>query len=302
MTVRERVRAFRFYYKAHSLALYREAFENYREAWWFPFLGAGRFVPRSMPRPILVPRAYWTMLATAGRLALIGAHPTWKANRLHVSYRDLTFVAPPTGKIIGFSLKSIFVDDVWKMQGFDLAGKTVLDVGAYVGDSSLAFAARGATVHAFEPFPEFRHYLETNVRLNNLQERIRVHAVGLSDRNATIQDPEELDALARAGHGEAFTPGDDGLARGISLVDALGYFQANAIGPIAFLKLNCEGCEYALFRDRKVLEYLRPERIVMEYHQGGECLYRFLLDQRYAVDWSRRTAPKGLMYADRKRG
>lgn len=302
MGLRETVRAFRLYYKTEAFELYRKAFKNHLHAWWFPFFGSGRYIPRDGSQPIIVPRSYWTMLATASRLVLIGARPTWSGGSVSVRFHDLRFLAPARSKLIGSGLKRIYLEDLFRIKNEDLAGKTVVDVGAYIGDSSVAFALRGATVHAFEPLPAFQQYLYANAELNNVQDRITVHTVGLSDKTSRIQEAAELRALASVQHGwsgmvdaaERKEP-----AQRVLVVEALPYLQASGIGEIDILKLNCEGCEYALFRDTRLLTYLRPRRIILEYHKGGESLYRFFLDQGYEVDWPNPAASKAYMFAIR---
>lgn len=56
----------------------------------------------------------------------------------------------------------------------------VLDIGANIGNHSLAFATRAAQVHAFEPIPEIHALLRQNVEQNALQ-NVTLHAVALSD-------------------------------------------------------------------------------------------------------------------------
>jgi len=59
----------------------------------------------------------------------------------------------------------------------------VLDIGANIGNHSLAFATQAAAVHAFEPLPEVVAVLEHNVKQNGL-ENIHVHPYALSDENS----------------------------------------------------------------------------------------------------------------------
>jgi tRNA G37 N-methylase Trm5 len=52
-------------------------------------------------------------------------------------------------------------------------GKTVVDVGAYIGDSSIYFALKGAKrVIAIEPCPKAFKEMLDNIRLNNLEDVI----------------------------------------------------------------------------------------------------------------------------------
>ena len=59
---------------------------------------------------------------------------------------------------------------------FDLTGKVVVEGGAYVGDTALYYAQRGATVHSFEPDPRTFALAERNIALNpELSGRIHLH-------------------------------------------------------------------------------------------------------------------------------
>ena len=73
--------------------------------------------------------------------------------------------------------------------GRTLEGRTVLDVGANIGVSIVPLmrlfgAERGV---AFEPAPDAVEMLELNVSLNDLGDRVRVMAMGLSDRDGTLE-------------------------------------------------------------------------------------------------------------------
>lgn len=268
----------RLFYK--NKPLFREAFVDGHRALFYPFVGSEIFMPRNNVAPVYIPREYWSMLPTASRLVLAGAHPSWEDGKLHVRYEGMHFVAPSHGKMIGNSLREIFEEDVYRLGKRDLTGKVVLDIGAYVGDSSLAFALRGAVVHAFEPLPEFQAYLAENIRLNALEGKVIVHGVGLSNRDALPAEAE------------------------IRLVDAVQYLDEQHIDRVDILKLDCEGCEYGLFENDRLLKRLNPREIIMEYHRGGESLYKFFCERGYRVDWPEHEDDVGYMYitADRDVG
>jgi FkbM family methyltransferase len=305
MSLRDRVRNYRLYYKRHTLEVYRQAFKNYVKAWWFPFFGSGEFVPRDGSATVTVPRRRWPMLATASKLVLLGAQPRWTPEAMYVSYGDLTLTAPPTARLMATGLQSIFLDDVWRMKHVDLGNKIVVDIGAYVGDSSVAYALRGARVHAFEPLPLFQEYLRENARLNHVEHLITIHPVGLGDKDEDITNGSRLAEMASIGHGEGVRRSAGGnLETRITLVDAISYFRQHGIGAVDVLKLNCEGCEYALFKDTTILDYLRPRYLAMEFHQGGDQLFAFLTEHGYTVDWpsaNERPKPKkGKLFAQRR--
>ncbi|MDT8398443.1 MAG: FkbM family methyltransferase [Pseudomonadales bacterium] len=56
----------------------------------------------------------------------------------------------------------------------------VLDIGANIGNHSLAFATQAAFVHAFEPLPEVFALLSRNIAQNRLS-HVHAHNVALSD-------------------------------------------------------------------------------------------------------------------------
>lgn len=73
--------------------------------------------------------------------------------------------------------------------GRTLEGRTVLDVGANIGVSIVPLmrlfgAERGI---AFEPAPDAVEILELNVALNDLSDRVKVMALGLSDRDGALE-------------------------------------------------------------------------------------------------------------------
>lgn len=303
MSVRDHVRALRLYYR--SLPLIRRAFGGAVRAAWFPLFGRGVFQPRGGGAPVIVPRRCWTMLPSASRLVLAGARPEWRDDALHIEFGDLRLVGPAADKSLAFSFIEIFINDVYRLADLDLAGRTVLDVGANVGDSSVAFAMRGAHVHAFEPLPSLQRYLERNTALNGLGDRITVHAVALSDRDATatvrVRAGGSANASCVAARAEPRHRADN-VTEEMRLVEAGRYLADHGIAHADVIKLDCEGCEYALLRNTDLLRKLRPQRIVLEYHMGGAELAADLGGLGYRVDWPQPEAAVGYLYAQRVKG
>jgi FkbM family methyltransferase len=294
MSLRHRLRAARVYLK--SWALFRESFHDPAKALRLPFSERITFHPLASAAPVEVPGEYWTMLPTVCRLLAQGALPAWSGGELQVRFRGFLFHAPPLDKSIGWTLKENFIDDVYGLGEADLAGKTVLDIGAFIGDSTVALAARGAFVHAFEPVPLIRAYLEKNVAANGLAERVRIHPVGLSDRTGRIT--MRLNVAGLAGATAKEQKKDAAYERNLvtqelQLVEAFDYLRSAGIDAAQVVKLDCEGCEYALFRDDALLKRFRPERVMMEYHEGGAPLCEALERHGYLVSWNHRGSVQG---------
>jgi FkbM family methyltransferase len=163
------------------------------------------------------------------------------------------------------------IAEVWKADQYgvepaDVAGKTVVDVGANIGAFSvLAASMRAARVVAFEPEPANARILRLNAA-GAPKIEIREEALGAADAELILAPgpggvhgggshallPEELEARAAA---------EDPQNVVVPLRHA-GAALAE-IGPVGLLKLDCEGSEYAIC---SVLDFTQIERIVGEWH------------------------------------
>ena len=292
MSLRILARRFRFYYKPNSCELYRQAFQNYRHARWFPFFGDGTFIPHNGMPVIHVPRNRWGSLATAARLVLMGAYPRWDDETLTIEWNGFTFVQPAAERWT----PQIMLEDPWRTKQQSLKGKIVVDIGAFIGDSSVAYAVGGATVYAFEAVPIFAHYAARNAKLNGLDDRISIHPVGLSNRSGVVADPDEIRSIASMSHN--CLP-DNAASQQIQLVDAVTYLRAHGITRADIVKMNCEGCEYDLIGDTRLLHYLNPESVLVDYHYGSEPLQKVFAELGYAVEDSNLGEERGSLFATR---
>ncbi len=298
--LRRTVRRLRFFYKPDCRELYREHLADYARTLLFPFVGGGRAVFKDGTE-VRIPRPYIDMLATCCRLRAIGARPVWRQGEMEVEFKGYRFFGPPDTKLMPLSLRGFLVEDIWRTGGDAISGKTVMDVGGHIGVFAVACAKQGALVHVFEPFPVFQEYIRKNAEANGVRDRVVVHGVGLSDRERLIDETAALAEIASSSHGGGGWE-EKGLA--ISFVHAVDYLQRQSIGEVHFLKMNCEGCEYALLGDERFLDLVRPERIALEYHRGGEPIDAALRRMGYEVDWEdgspeRQARKKGWIFARR---
>jgi FkbM family methyltransferase len=151
----------------------------------------------------------------------------------------------------------------------NVSGRDVVDVGAFVGDSSIYFALKGAKkVIAIEPHPGAYAEMLENIRLNNLEGVIVPLNAGLAGKPGKIR-VESVNEEETIGTFHRFS--DAGSVEAVTLDDIVGRF---GIREGAVLKMDCEGCEY------EVLSAVKPEtlrvfdQILIEYHNG----YRLLRD------------------------
>ncbi|MEM1902714.1 MAG: FkbM family methyltransferase [Pyrobaculum sp.] len=140
----------------------------------------------------------------------------------------------------------------------DVKGGVVLDVGAGIGDSTLFFVSRGARrVYAFEPVEKHFRYLVDNIARNNAVDRVVAFNYGLWVEDGVLKVKYES---FRTGS----SIGDEVELKVRRLGDVLREI-AETEGGIDLVKMNCEGCEYALLTTP--CEVVRLARqYIMEIH------------------------------------
>jgi methyltransferase, FkbM family len=160
---------------------------------------------------------------------------------------------------IASALLRLFSEDIEKTYGdLNVNGKVVADVRAYLGETSVFFARRGAKkVIAYEPM--FWHFLTRNIELNNLTDVVEVRRYGVWFEDETIN--AELDA---AGTGMRYGPVEIELKR------------ADFWDIADVVKMDCGGCEWLLVaQDCKTLRSIE-EYVVKIYGPDAFIMNRLL--------------------------
>ncbi|MDE1869329.1 MAG: FkbM family methyltransferase [Candidatus Micrarchaeota archaeon] len=156
----------------------------------------------------------------------------------------------------------------------DVKGKTVVDIGAFVGDSALYYIIGGgaAKVYAYEPVPSLYELTVSNIRLNSLEKRIAAIRAAASGRNGTVKI-------------------DDGFSHKSVTTKAISLdsiVKAHKINNGA-LKVDCEGCEYDLFSHASSAALKAFDAIHVEYHYGYKDIEERLKREGFKV---RHTRPR----------
>lgn len=188
-------------------------------------------------------------LSTAG-----GGRVNWR-----VSF-DTHEISTPQG--IRFDLESFepvifaetYLQDVHNA-GADLSDKIVIDAGAFVGDTALYFAQRGANVRAYEPDPENFRLLLRNLTLNpELAVRIRPFNSAVGNHGMM-----RVGVGLRGGSGPHAQTSRVVEVPSVSLEDVL----EDCPGHQAFLlKADCKGAEFDFVGQPALTGF---ERLSIEY-------------------------------------
>jgi FkbM family methyltransferase len=156
--------------------------------------------------------------------------------------------------------------DYGEYKSLSVKDRVVVDVGAFVGDSAIYFALKGADkVIALEPHPEAYKEMLENIRLNKLENVIVPINAGLASRRGKICI-ERVDVERTIG--TYHRPSSDGEIIALCLGELINKYGIDSNGA---LKLDCEGCEYDVILNDYAHVKLFDE-IILECHSnvGGK--------------------------------
>ena len=166
----------------------------------------------------------------------------------------------------------------------NVKGMDVVDIGAFVGDSAIYFALRGAKrVIAIEPHPVAYTEMLENIKLNNLEDVITPVNAGLASKPGKICIGDVTVTGTVTTH---YTPGSysggdcEDEAPAVTLGELI---EKYGIQPGAILKMDCEGCEYdVIMNDYEHVRLFRE--LIFEHHADfmkrslGELLSKLAVD------------------------
>ncbi len=228
--------------------------------------------------------------------ALLTPEKSWKesivddGNAIVLSVKNL-----PHWTIYGWwysELKNMFADELYS--SFPVNGKTVIDIGANIADSSIYFISKGAKkVVALEPFPFNFEMGKKNIEINQLSDKIDYVLAGASDKSGEIF----IDAKVEKGYTSfRLVEHKDGFKiPTMTLKDIIDKYHIES----AVLKLDCEGCEYKtiLTSGSDVLQKFSD--ILIEYHNGYKELKEKLETEGFTVSVLNPSELQGYMTAKR---
>lgn len=189
------------------------------------------------------------------------------------------FLIHPTPTIFhfrqGLSLTFTQVFDFWvykenlitKEYPFKATGKPqiVLDIGGHLGTFSI-FAARQSDqvkIYAFEPSPSTFRFLKDNLKLNHLDGQVLAYqeAVFDHDRGASffIDNTSAFRSLVH----QSKTAGK----LSVSTTTLSKIFKQFKIESCDFLKMDCEGAEYAILESAPPEIFNHINAIALEFHR-----------------------------------
>ncbi len=183
----------------------------------------------------------------------------------------------------------VFIEQVYGH--IDPRGRVIVDVGAFVGDSAIYFALRGAEkVIAIEPQPRAYKEMLENIELNNVRDRVVPVNAGLASRPGfVVVEDTNTDASQRPSRK---------VVKAVTLEQVVRDYNVEP----DVLKMDCEGCEFDVIVND--YEHVRLfKELIFEYHEGGRLRLANIMDllsNDYRCRLIEKRANLGLVHCIRK--
>jgi FkbM family methyltransferase len=188
------------------------------------------------------------------------------------------------GSVTNGEAPAIFLDNIYG--NLPVHGKTVIDIGANIADSSIYFAVRGAKkVIGLEPFPKNYEMAKRNVESNNLSDKITLLLAGCGAKRGFVT----ISAYDNNKSWVGSTVKNSSQGFKVPMLTLEDILKQNNLqnGELNILKMDCEGCEYEsiLLASKDVLRSF--SHIQIEYHYGYKDLKYKLEENGFIVSVSK---------------
>ena len=165
--------------------------------------------------------------------------------------------------------KHCFVNDFLTEEDKEyIKNKDIIDAGAYIGDSSLAFSKlTSSNIHAFEPFEESYNKLIENIKLNNVKNVIPAN-FALTDKIGKEKIYLSGDNVQGITSDSSIRPYDKVFIVNTMTIDQ--YVKDNDL-DVGFIKVDGEGAEQKLLKGAiNTIKSQTPILILSIYHNPND--------------------------------
>lgn len=198
----------------------------------------------------------------------------------------------PEEKGIKFSFVDIFLDDVYGLRNAASDYVSILDVGANVGFFALYARIRfpNSVIHSYEPNAQLVPFLNHQASL--AKARVFFEAVG--EKNGTINLIHGSESVLTRS-----VLDNEGVIPQVAFSEAVKRIG----GKVDLVKLDCEGAEWSILKDRRAWENVG--HLTMEYHlfeqqQTHDEIGRLIDAAGFKIDFQKKESNGGFMYASNK--
>jgi len=184
------------------------------------------------------------------------------------------------------SFEENILNDEYQLDSIDINNKTIIDIGANIGDTALNFINKGAKrIYSLEPIPQTYNYLLQNISNNSLNDRIIPFNFGIGNKNETLIIP--IRENASGGNSVTFIERNrqnKQYSKDVEVnIITLDELSQHISAKVDLIKIDCEGCEYSIIQNDHLMKLFNPEIIIIEYHMGEQNIRDWLKNKNYQV-------------------
>jgi len=195
------------------------------------------------------------------------------------------------------AINETFEEKQWDF--LNVQNRSVLDIGAFIGDSSIYFILKGAKkVYAIEPHPDAYKEMLENIKLNNMEDKIIPINMGINYYNSYVSIYKNVPDT----QGTLLKQEEEGIKIPAGkLSDIIDKYNIDA----QVLKMDCEGCEYdIILKDYDIIKEF--DEIGFEYHTYNTKISVSKLLEKLSKDFEckiieEKSKDIGLVYCIRKK-
>jgi FkbM family methyltransferase len=205
---------------------------------------------------------------------------------------ELRFVLP-------FPFGVYELSETWRGEScgsFDLTDELVVDVGAFIGDTALYFANKGAKkVIGFEPANQLYKVALENVELNNCGDKIELRNVAVGAINGITTFMFDL---SWPGASSTVYAGSNSVVYNTDVVSLASIVEE--VGHIGLLKMDCEGAEHKIISHAYKENLLKDiDHIAMEIHGSPSQISSLLRKARFKIELSEHFPARWMLAASK---
>ena len=158
---------------------------------------------------------------------------------------------------------------------------TIIDIGANIGNHTLFWAneCSAKKIYAFEPMPYTFKILKKNIKINNLQERVQLYNIGLSEKE-TKGVIKSFDKTNIGGTRLTEAPSDKKGNIKLKTLDSFNFDDKK----IDLIKIDVEGMDYLVLTGAiKTIKKYKPLILIESFPEEYNITKRILLALGYKI-------------------
>lgn len=169
---------------------------------------------------------------------------------------------------------------------FEIDAKTIIDVGANIGISTVQLAHRypDAFIWAIEPSLDAIYRLKININLNRLSDRVEIVQAAVGGKDGTgilmLGSTSAINSVSLNDHEENSNSEEIKI---LSLASVIDLTNSNCID---IMKLDCEGAEYPFFQQSDVQDLKKINYIIGEVHKIGSKTHNEMVTKFKEADYN----------------